>query len=116
MGAAQLDGDGAYLVEMRPADGARNVIVRRTLDGVARDVTDAPFDGSTCAPVCTSTAGGLCASGASSAWCGSPTSPTSGVYRQETGPAPVAITPAGVDLRFGDGMVDWERGRLVCVR
>ena len=30
--------------------------------------------------------------------------------------APVAITPTGVDLRFGDGMVDWQRGRLVCVR
>ena len=38
------------------------------------------------------------------------------LYRQEPGAAPVAITPEGVDLRYGDGMVDRARGRLVCVR
>ena len=96
---------------MRPADGARNVIVRRTPDGAARDVTDAPFNVRTRVHEY----GGLCfwvAAGV--VWFANFADQR--VYRQEPGAAPVAITPDGVDLRFGDGMVDWRRGRLVCVR
>ena len=111
LGAVQLDGDDVYWVEMRPADGARNVIVRRTPDGAARDVTDAPFNVRTRVHEY----GGLCfwvAAGV--VWFANFADQR--VYRQEPGAAPVAITPDGVDLRFGDGMLDWRRGRLVCVR
>ena len=44
MGAMQLDGEDLYWVEMRPQEGARNVIVRRTSDGDVRDVTPEPFN------------------------------------------------------------------------
>ena len=111
LGAIQLDGDDVYWVEMRPADGARNVIVRRTADGAARDVTDAPFNVRTRVHEY----GGLCfwvAAGV--VWFANFADHR--VYRQEPGAAPAPITPEGVDLRFGDGMVDWRRGRLVCVR
>ena len=111
LGAIQLDGDDVYWVEMRPADGARNVIVRRMPDGAARDVTAAPFNVRTRVHEY----GGLCfwvAAGV--VWFANFADQR--VYRQEPGTAPVAITPAGVDLRFGDGMIDWRRGRLVCVR
>ena len=111
LGAVQLDGDDVYWVEMRPAEGGRNVIVRRMPDGAARDVTPAPFNVRTRVHEY----GGLCfwvADGV--VWFANFADQR--VYRQEPGAAPVAITPEGVDLRYGDGMVDRARGRLVCVR
>ena len=38
LGPVQLDGDDIYWVEMRPDEGARNVIVRRAPDGSIQDV------------------------------------------------------------------------------
>ena len=111
LGAIQLDGDDVYWAEMRPAEGGRNVIVRRTPDGAARDVTPAPFNVRTRVHEY----GGLCfwvADGVM--WFANFADQR--VYCQEPGAAPVAITPEGVDLRYGDGMVDRALGRLVCVR
>ena len=111
LGAIQLDGDDVYWVEMRPADGARNVIVRRTPDGVARDVTPAPFNVRTrvheYGGLCFWVTGGV-------AWFANYADQR--VYRQAPGAAPAPFTPAAVDLRYGDGMVDRTRHRLVCVR
>ena len=90
LGAVQLDGDDVYWVEMRPADGARNVIVRRTPDGAARDVTDAPFNVRTRVHEY----GGRCfwvAAGV--VWFANFADQR--VYRQEPGAAPVAIRPPG---------------------
>ena len=111
LGAIQLDGDEVYWVETRAADGGRNVVVRRTPDGATHDLTPAPFNVRTRVHEY----GGLCfwvADGV--VWFANFADQR--VYRQEPGAAPVAITPDGVDLRFGDGMVDRRRGRLVCVR
>ena len=44
LGPIQLDGDDVYWVEMRPDEGARNVIVRRTSDGTTSDVNPPPFN------------------------------------------------------------------------
>jgi hypothetical protein len=38
------DGGDIYWTEMRPAEGGRYVVVRRTPDGVATDVTPSPFN------------------------------------------------------------------------
>src|SRR5258708_7296421 len=42
-----LDGADIYWVEGRPAEGGRNVIVRRTPDGHIADITPAPFNART---------------------------------------------------------------------
>ncbi len=111
LGAIQLDGDDVYWVEMRPADGGRNVIVRRTPDGAVRDVTPAPFNARTrvheYGGLCFWVAGGV-------VWFANYADQR--VYRQAPGAAPAPLTPAGSDLRYGDGMVDRTRNRLVCVR
>ena len=39
-----LDGDDAYWIEGRPAEGGRSVLVTRSSDGSTHDVTPAPFD------------------------------------------------------------------------
>ena len=43
-GQIAIDGDDTYWVEMRPAEGGRNVIVRRTVEGHITDTTAAPFN------------------------------------------------------------------------
>src|SRR2546421_719270 len=47
LGQIALDGDDIYWIEMRPAEGGRYVIVRRTADGRTTDVTPAPFNART---------------------------------------------------------------------
>ena len=111
MGAMQLDGEGLYWVEMRPQEGARNVIVRRTSDGDVRDVTPEPFNVRTRVHEY----GGL------SFWVKDgvvlfANFADQRVYRQSPGEQPMPITPEGVDLRYADGKIDGGSGRLICVR
>src|SRR6185437_6032438 len=44
LSAVSVDGDDVYWVEGRPAEGGRNVLVRRRADGQTEDVTPAPFN------------------------------------------------------------------------
>ena len=111
LGSIQLDGDEAYWVEMRPWEGARNVIVRRRPDGSTSDVNPPPYNVRTRVHEY----GGLCF------WVLSGTVFFSNfgdqrVYRQNPGDDPMPITPDGVDLRYADGMIDTHRNRLVCIR
>ena len=43
IGQTALDSDDVYWIEQRPSEGGRNVIVRRTPDGQASDVTPPSF-------------------------------------------------------------------------
>ncbi len=111
LGSIALDGDNIYWVEERPHEGGRNVIVRRTPDGVAEDVTPDPYNVRTRVHEY----GGLCF------WVSDGTLLFSNfangrVYRQDAGGEPTPITPEGVDLRYADGMIDRNHSRLVCVR
>ena len=111
LGPVQLDGDDIYWVEMRPDEGARNVIVRRTPDGSTEDVNPPPFNVRTRVHEY----GGLCF------WVSDGVVffvnfADQRVYRQEPGGQPTPITPDGVDIRYADGMIDAHRNRLVCVR
>ncbi len=111
LGSMQLDGEDLYWVEMRPQEGARNVIVRRTPEGVVSDITPEPYNVRTRVHEY----GGLCF------WVKDGVVLFSNfvdqrVYRQEPGGQPAPITPEGVDLRFADGKIDGGRDRLVCVR
>ena len=111
LGHIALDGDAIYWVEERPHEGGRNVIVRRTPDGVTEDVTPEPYNVRTRVHEY----GGLCF------WVSDGIILFSNftdrrVYRQDSDDDPVPITPEGADLRYGDGMIDRARNRLVCVR
>src|SRR5215217_5009658 len=44
LGDIQLDGEDIYWCEMRPTEGGRNVIVRRSADGSIADVTPPEFN------------------------------------------------------------------------
>ena len=44
---AVADGEDIYWIEMRPTENGRYVIVRRTPDGQATDVTPSPFNART---------------------------------------------------------------------
>ena len=111
LGSIQLDGGDLYWMEMRPQEGARNVIVRRTPDGDVSDVTPEPYNVRTRVHEY----GGLCF------WVKDGVVLFSNfadqrVYRHTPGAQPEPITPEGVDLRFADGKIDGGRNRLVCVR
>ncbi|MDQ3702457.1 MAG: hypothetical protein M3442_16275, partial [Chloroflexota bacterium] len=47
LGHLAVDGDDLYWAELRPAEGGRNVIVRRTPDGRTMEVNPAPFNART---------------------------------------------------------------------
>ena len=47
LGQVALDGEDVYWIEMRPTEGGRNVIVRRTPDGRTTDITPSPFNART---------------------------------------------------------------------
>src|SRR5918912_2123246 len=47
VGMVMLDGDDVYWIEMRPSEGGRSVIARRTSDGQITDVTPKPFNART---------------------------------------------------------------------
>ena len=111
LGSIQIDGNDVYWVEMRPQEGARNVIVRRTQGGEIQDVTPEPYNVRTRVHEY----GGLCF------WVLDGVAFFSNfadqrVYRQNPGGQPEPITPEDVDLRFGDGKIDGSRNRLICVR
>ncbi len=110
LGQIVLDGEAVYWVEMRPSEGGRSVIVRRTPDGQVTDVTPPPFNAHTRVHE----------------YGGGAFTVADGVvyfsnfadqrlYRQDPDRPPRPITPEGA-WRYADGVVDRRRGRLICVR
>ncbi len=110
LGQIGLDGDDVYWSEMRPAEGGRYVLVRRTPDGRTGDVTPSPFNARTRVH---EYGGGatVVADGTTyfSNW------EDQRLYRQDPGGQPRPITPEAA-LRYADPVVDRGRGRMVCVR
>ena len=105
-----LDGDDTYWSEMRPAEGGRNVVVRRTPDGQTSDVTPPSYNVRTRVH---EYGGGALAVHDGILYFSNFTDQR--VYRQELGGQPKALTPE-VDLRYADGVIDSRRGRMVCIR
>ena len=103
------DGDDVYWVESRPAEGGRNVIVRRTPDGQTADLTPPPFNAR---PRVHEYGGGAFTVQGGVVYFANFADQR--LYRQEGGGRLVAITPEG-DLRYADAVVD-PRGRVFCVR
>ena len=110
LGQIALDGEDTYWTEVRPTEGGRYVVVRRTPDGQTTDVTPPPFNARTRVHEY----GG----GAFVVVDGTVTFSNfddQRLYRQDPGAQPQPITPE-VDLRYADGVFDRRRGRIICVR
>jgi dipeptidyl aminopeptidase/acylaminoacyl peptidase len=105
-----LDGEEVFWTEMRPAEGGRYVVVRRSPDGRTADVTPPPFNARTRVHEYGGGAA-VVADGVVyfSNW------EDQRIYSQDPGDRPRPITPQG-PLRYADGVVDGRRGRLICVR
>ena len=113
------NGGTVYWLEGRPAEGGRQVIVRRTPDGAAQDVNPAPFNART--RVHEYGGGSVVVSGDTVYFsnfsdqrlyrvCLDAAAGRTGRFA-----APEPITPDAA-LRYADGAVDDARNRIICVR
>ncbi len=110
LGQIALDDDDIYWIEMRPAEGGRNVVVRRTPDGRTRDVTPAPFNVRTRVH---EYGGGAFVVSDGILYCTHFADQR--LYRQASAAAPQPLTPAA-NLRYADAVVDRRRDRIICIR
>jgi dipeptidyl aminopeptidase/acylaminoacyl peptidase len=110
LGQIQLDGDDIYWVEQRPAEGGRNVVVRRRPDATIEDITPPEYNARTRVH---EYGGGAFMVRQGTVWFTN--FKDQRLYRQDLGRPPVAITPAQ-DVRHADMVLDDRRDRLVAIR
>lgn len=110
VGQVTLDGEDVYWIEMRPAEGGRNAIVRRTPDGQTNDVTPLPFNARTRVH---EYGGGDYAVQGGTVFFSNFTDQR--LYRCTNGTEPQAITPA-VEMRYADPVFDKQHNLLIAVR
>jgi dipeptidyl aminopeptidase/acylaminoacyl peptidase len=103
-------GDDIYWLEMRPKEAGRNVIIKRTADGVCTDVNPSPFNARTRVH---EYGGGDYVISEGIAYFSNFSDQR--LYRQEGQGPPEALTAAG-EMRYADACMDQARGRLICVR
>ncbi|HIK08711.1 MAG TPA: S9 family peptidase [Oscillatoriaceae cyanobacterium M33_DOE_052] len=120
------DGGDIYWLEMRPSEGGRNVLVRRTPDGTITDVTPGVTSDQgqmtkdkghlTTFNVRTRVheyGGGAFAVAAGVVYFSNVEDGR--IYRQEVGGVPEPLTPID-SMRYADFAVDRARNRLICIR
>jgi dipeptidyl aminopeptidase/acylaminoacyl peptidase len=105
-----LDGQDIYWIEMRPSEGGRSVIVRRTREGSIESLTPPSFSART--RVHEYGGGDYIVSQGTIYFSNSA---DQRIYRQLPGSEPQPITPAE-NLRYADSLIDHQRNRLICVR
>src|SRR5947209_8256431 len=110
LGEIALDGQDIYWVEMRPTEGGRSVVVRRTPDGRTADVTPPGFNART--RVHEYGGGALLAARAPVYFSNFG---DHRLYRQAPGASPHPLTPPGA-WRYADGVIDRRRGLMIWVR
>ena len=110
LGQIALDGDEVYWVETRPAEGGRNVIVRRRPGGGREDVTPMGFSART--RVHEYGGGSFLVSRGAVYFVNFA---DQRIYRQQGEEAPQALT-TGEKHRYADGILDRQRNRLISVR
>jgi dipeptidyl aminopeptidase/acylaminoacyl peptidase len=104
-----LDGEDVYWLEMRPEEGGRYTVVRRSPNGQTTDVTPAAFNVRTRVH---EYGGGSYTVAAGTVYFSNWDDQR--LYCQELGREPRAITPKA-KLRYADGAIDGRRGRMLCV-
>jgi dipeptidyl aminopeptidase/acylaminoacyl peptidase len=111
LGQIALDGDDTYWIEVRPQEGGRSCIVRRSAAGETVDVTPQNFNARTRVH---EYGGGDYAVADGTVYFSNFADQR--IYRQQRGaPVPEALTPAG-NMRYADASVDRRRRRLIAVR
>nr|MBA3243329.1 PD40 domain-containing protein [Acidobacteriota bacterium] len=110
LGHITLEGDEVYWIEMRPSEGGRNCIVRRTAGGQTNDVTPPGFNARTRVH---EYGGGDFVVHEGTVYFSN--FDDQRLYEQAPGAEPRPVTPAG-KMRYSDGAVDARRGRLLVVR
>ncbi len=109
----RVDGETIYWIELRPAEGGRGVLVRRTSDGAVADVTPAPFNVRTRVH---EYGGGAYLAADGVVYFSNFADQR--LYRVAAGGAPEPLTPdlPGGALRYADAALDATRNRLILVR
>jgi dipeptidyl aminopeptidase/acylaminoacyl peptidase len=110
LGQVALDGDDIYWVEMRPSEGGRMVVVKRTPDGATVDMTPEPFSARTRVH---EYGGGAFLVHQGVVYFSNYSDQR--MYRQDPGGQPRPITTEA-DMRYADGCFDAARNRIICVR
>jgi dipeptidyl aminopeptidase/acylaminoacyl peptidase len=110
LGQLALDGEDIYWIELRPSEGGRNCIVRRTPGGEISDVTPAGFNARTRVH---EYGGGDFAVEDGTIYFSNFADQR--LYRQTSDSAPQPITPEE-SYRYSDTIIDARRTRLVAVR
>lgn len=106
----QLDGADIYWLELRPTEGGRNVIVKRSGPHGFTDITPQPFNARTRAH---EYGGGDYVVSNGTVYFSNFADQR--LYKQVGPGEPQALTPVA-DVRYADACLDQTRGRLVCVR
>jgi dipeptidyl aminopeptidase/acylaminoacyl peptidase len=110
LGQIVLDGTDVYWLELRPSEGGRSVVVRRTADGHTSDVTPAPFNARTRVH---EYGGGAFTVSEGTVYFSHFADQR--IYRQSPGSTPQPLTPEA-ELRYADARVDRQGKHLLCVR
>src|SRR5919202_1955555 len=111
LGQIALDGEDIYWSELRPTEGGRVVVVRRSPDGRTTDVTPAPFNARTRVH---EYGGGDYTVADGTIYFSNFADQR--LYRQRYDSSePEPLTP-DVKMRYADAVLDSERNRPVCVR
>lgn len=110
LGGISWDGADIYWLEMRPSEGGRNVIVRRTPDGQTSDCTPSEFNVRTRVH---EYGGGSFAIADGTIYFSNFSDQR--IYRQTLDGTPEPITPEA-PMRYADYIIDRQRERLIAVR
>jgi len=105
-----LDGKDTYWSELRPTEGGRIAIVRRTPDGQTTEMTQSPFNARTRVHEYGGGAFAVCNGKIYFS-----NFVDQRIYCQQPGAMPYPITPE-VELRYADITIDRPRNSIICVR
>ena len=105
----EIDGEEIYWVERRPTESGRSIIVRRSSDGLTKDVTPPSFNVRTRVH---EYGGGAFVVSDGAVYFSNFADQR--IYRQDLCGRPRPITPKA-DLRYADGIVDHRLNRIICV-
>ncbi len=113
LGQLKMDGDDVYWIEMRPSEGGRQVIVRRTIAAQNIDVTPREFNART--RVHEYGGGDYVAHNATVYFA---SFADQQIYKQSAESAPRIISKDSVDssVRYADTVVDERRDRIISIR